>query len=241
MEKIQIYLNSKRANKYLNDTADCIFHLPIINIKKADSVAIMVLHAQIPYSFYNVNETNDRLVYKINGDIHTIYFLHSNYNINNLKEHISGLLGPNFTISYFSASNKLTFRNSVDEFEFVDSSTCFELIGMSDKNHHSEGRILISDIVINLFTVRNLHIASNNFILNNVDSYNPNKSNILSSIPISSNYNGIISYSNIHDVSSEINSAINLTHLHIMITNQDGDIVNLNGAHWSITLLITIK
>jgi hypothetical protein len=94
---------------------------------------------------------------------------------------------------------------------------------------------------VNLFTIRNLHITSNNFILNNVDSYNPNNSNILASIPINTLFNGVITYTNNHDIYSEINNVRNLSNLHIRITDQDGDIIELNGVHWSITLLLTIK
>lgn len=243
MEKIQIYLNSKRANKYNNgQTSDCVFFLPHINVSKIKNITVTVLNAQIPSSFYNVNSNNDKLVYNVNGGItQTVNLIHSNYNINTLKAHIISLIGSGFSITYSTASNKLTFTHSLYDFEFEESSTCFELLGFSSFDHSSETNILISDNVVNLFTVRNLQIASDNFILNNIDSYNPNNSNILASIPVNTGYNGIISYANIHDVYSEINNTRNLTNLHIKITDQDGDIIELNRAHWSLTLLLTIK
>lgn len=243
MDKIQIYLNSKRANKYINNqTSDCIFHLPAINVKKSKNITVTVLNAQIPSSYYNVNSTNDKLVYNVNGGTSlTVTLTHSNYNINTLKAHIVSLIGSNFTFTYSTSSNKLSIYNSTYSFEFEESSTCFELLGFSDQNHVSILRTLISDNVVNLFTVRNLQIASDNFILNNIDSYNPNNSNILASIPVNTIYNGIISYANIHDVYSEINNTRNLTNLHIKITDQDGNVIDLNNAHWSLTLLLTIK
>ena len=243
MDKIQIYLNSKRANTYINNlTSDCIFHLPAINVKKSKNVMVTVLNAQIPSSYYNVNSTNDKLVYSVNGgSVLTVTLTHSNYNINTLKSHIMSLIGSNFTFTYSTSSNKLTISNSTYEFEFKESSTCFELLGFSDQDHVSISRTLISDNVVNLFTVRNLQIASDNFILNNIDSYNPKNSNILASIPVNTIYNGIISYANIHDVYSEINNTRNLTNLHIKITDQDSNVINLNNAHWSLTLLLTIN
>lgn len=243
MEKIQIYLNSKRANRYVNNqVADCVFHLPPINIKRARNVTISVVNAQIPSSFYNVNSTNDKLVYNINGGItQTVTLTHSNYNINTLKAHIISLLGSNFIITYSSASNKLTIVHDTYDFEFEDSTTCFELLGLSEKDHSSVSRTIISDNVVNMFTIRNLQIASDNFILNNIDSYNPNNSNILCAIPVTSSYNGVISYSNSDNIYSEIENTRNLTNLHIKITDQDGDIIELNNAHWSITLLLNIK
>lgn len=242
MEKIQIYLNSKNANKYINNqTSNVIFHLPHINIAKSSNITITVLNAQIPSSFYNVNSGNNTLVYNENdGEIQTVTLTPSNYNINTLKAHIVSLV-PSFNITYSSSSNKLTISHSTYDFTLFSDSTCFELLGFSDINHISTTLSLISDNVINLFTVRNLQIASDNFILNNIDAASPNSSNILTSIPVTTSYNNIISYANIHDVYSEINNTRNLTNLHIKLTDQDGNVIELNNAHWSLTLLLSIK
>lgn len=100
-ENIQIYLNSKRANKYINSqTSDCMFHLPHINIKKTKQVSISVLHAQIPGSYYNINHKNHTLTYRINsGLLQTIQFEPSNYNINTLIAHMQTLLEVEFDIT----------------------------------------------------------------------------------------------------------------------------------------------
>lgn len=242
-ENIQIYLNSKKANKYINSyTSDCIFHLPHIHVSKTKKVSISVLHAQIPGSYYNINSTNNKLVYSINdGSIQTVLLQPSNYNVNTLITHIESLLEVEFDITYSVSSNKLTITHNTYDFKLDDSSTCFELLGFSSMNHESVLQTLVSDNVVNLFTIRTLQICSDNFILNNIDSFNPNNSNILASIPITSSFNSIISYSNPHDVHSEINNTRNLTNLHIKITDQDSNVIELNNAHWSITLLLSIK
>ena len=124
MEQIQIFLNSKKADKYFNGTSDCAIYLPIISTRKTSSIGITILSAQIPYSFYNINSTNDKLVYNINGgETITINFTHSNYNINTLKDHLIILLGNNFIITYNSHSNKLLFVHDTYNFEFEESRT----------------------------------------------------------------------------------------------------------------------
>ena len=61
-ESIEIYLNSKYANKYVdNTTANCIFHLPSIEVSKDEKAYINVKSAVIPFSWYNVNNTNNKL------------------------------------------------------------------------------------------------------------------------------------------------------------------------------------
>jgi hypothetical protein len=225
-----------------------VFHLPHIHVRKTKKVSISVLHAQIPGSYYNINNSNNILVYSIDdGSLpgepvkKTVQMQPSNYNINTLITHIESLLEVEFDITYSASSNKLTITHSTFDFELDDSSTCFELLGFSSVDHESTSQTLTSDNVVNLFNIRTLHICSDNFILNNIDSFNPNNSNILASIPITSSFNSIISYSNPHDVHSEINNTRNLTNLHIKITDQDSNVIELNNAHWSITLLLSIK
>ena len=67
-ETIQIFLNSKTANKYYNGfTSHCQFNLPHFIIPRSKSVYISIQPASIPYSFYNVDRFNDTLVYSVNG------------------------------------------------------------------------------------------------------------------------------------------------------------------------------
>lgn len=244
-KKIQIYLNSKRANKYINNTtANCIFHLPFIHtpINKKHSVSISVLSAQIPCSYYNVNENNNKLIYSVNnGGLIHIDIDPRNYNINTLitelKSHMNG-----FQITYNNMTGKLLFEHHTHDTKFHSESTCFEILGFSNKDHVSTfGTTIESDIVVNLYTVQMIQIASDNFILDNIDSYNPNNSNILQSLPVTSAFGSIIHYSNLHDLQSEINSTRNLTNLHIMLLNQNDEVIQLNGSHWSIVLLLTIE
>ena len=83
-------------------------------------------------------------------------------------------------------------------------------------------------------------MSSNNFILNNINSSDVNNSNIICSIPINSSTGGIISYSNIFNVSNDVYNLSNITLLHLKLCDQDGLILDLNGCHWSLTLQIDI-
>ena len=134
-----------------------------------------------------------------------------------------------------------TFTNSLYEFQILSSSLCYEIIGLKPgQSYTSNLRTLKSNISINLFTIRNIYISSYNLILNNVNSSTPNNSSILCSIPISSSQGSIITYSNIYDVKNEVYHTNNLNLLHIKLTDQDCDILDLNGVHWSMTLQLDI-
>jgi len=242
-EKIQIFLNSKSASKYIGDnTSNCIFFLPAINIPKHRKVFASVQTSMVPYSFYNVSSINNTLKYTINGGaVQTFTFSNGNYNVNTMITEITDTL-TDFTITYDSKTNYLTFTHSTYDFTFESDSTCFEILGFKDNvTVESTSQILQSTISLNLFTIRNVYVTSDNFQINNINNSTPNKSNILCSIPVDSSHHSMISYSNIYDVRNMIHHVHNLTHLHIKLTDQDDDILDLNGCHWSLTLEIDIE
>jgi len=243
MEKIQIMLNSKKANRYINDkTTDCIFTLPQIELKRRHRAYISITNAIIPYSFYNVNETNNKISYILDDTItYNIVIPPANYNINTLIDALK-LLMTGFTITYNSATNKLKIQHNSLSWEFIEPTTANEIIGLSDINiPFTDVYTFDSDIGINLFTVRTLQISSNNFIMNNIDTSQPNRASIITSIPINVNMGSIIQYDNRHNIQSLIHDITNINNLHIQILDQDGDLLDLNGLHWSINLLLTIE
>jgi len=240
-QSICIFLNSATANSYINNyTSECMFVLPTINIPKKSKVSISVQSASIPYSFYNVDDFNSKIVYVENSITYTKYIPQGNYNVNTLANALKTLM-PNFTITYSSLDNSFLFTNSIYDFQILSSSLCYEILGFKPgQSYSSINKILKSNISINLFTIRNIYISSNNLILNNVNSSTPNNSSILCSIPIMSSQGSIISYSNIYDVKNEVYHTNNLNLLHIKLTDQDCDILDLNGVHWSMTLQLDI-
>jgi len=135
-EKIQIFLNSKTANSYNTEsTSDCIFILPKIELKKRHKAYISVVHAVIPHSFYNVNETNNKLNYFLNDFPfifnYSVTIPPANYNINTLISTITSLLEPGFTITYNSNTNKITMTHETYPWGFTFGTTCEELLGIT--------------------------------------------------------------------------------------------------------------
>jgi hypothetical protein len=251
METVEIYLNSKSANKQ-NGTGNCVFHLPNIEVGKDEVAYINVKQAVIPFSWYNVNETNNVLDVRIaNVRPYTINIPFGNYNINQLIAYLQSqfllFLGNDkyLTITYSTQTNKLLFTHTHFNFRLEYSSTCFELLGFGDNedyystNISGTTHILDSINGINLFVVRQIYIASDNFILNNINASNPNETNILASVSVSGNPNSIIHYENT-TTRHLIHHLNNITNLNIKLLDQDSDLLNLNGVNWSITLELII-
>lgn len=250
-EIIEIYLNSATADSYPSQyTSNAVFHIPNITIDKDEKVLISVKNAVFSYSWYNINFTNNILNYYVNNNNYTLNLVKGNFNANTLREHIYNLLisqtYPNvndnkFTITYDIKTNKYTFNHLHYEFGFYETSNCFELLGFLQTDKTSVNRILTSDIMINLFPIRQIYITSDNFILNNVNHASSSNSNIITSINVVGNPYSIITYDNSSNNNHLIHNLNNINNLGIKITDQDGDLINFNGSHWSLTLVLTIK
>ena len=241
-QSICIFLNSKTASSYVNKyTSECLFVLPALVIPKKSNVSVSVQTASIPYSFFNCDDFNDNFNFIVNGVTYNTVVPQGNYNVLTLITALKLLMGATFNITYNSLNNGYTFTNTTYNFQLLSSSNCFEMLGFPDNITYSSTLLsLTSTISINLFTIRNIYITSNNFILNNINSSTPNNSSILCSIPISSSSGSIITYQNIFNINNEVHNTHNLKLLHIKLTDQDGDILDLNGCHFSLTLQFDI-
>lgn len=251
MDTVEIYLNSKSANKK-NGTSNCVFHLPNIEVAKDEVAYVNVKQAVLPFSWYNVNETNNVLDIRIaNVRPYTINIPFGNYNINQLIAYLHSQFllflanDKDLIITYSNQTNKLLFTHHHHNFRLEYSSTCFELLGFGDNedyfstNISGNTHILESVNGINLFVVRQIYIASDNFILNNINASNPNDTNILASVSVTGNPNSIIHYENT-TTRHLIHHLNNVTNLNIKLLDQDSDLLNLNGVNWSITLELII-
>jgi len=242
-ETIQIFLNSKTANKYYDGyTSNCEFSLPHIVLPRSKTMYVSVQSASIPYSFYNVDGFNDTLVYSVGGGSNIVITIpQGNYNTTSLRNYLLSVM-TGFTIAYSSLNNTFTFTHSTSDFIFKSSSTCMEILGFEESiQHNSISRVMTSSACINLFTIRNIYIQSSNLMLSNINNATPNNSCILCSIPLTTGQFSIVNYFNTNNVKSRIDSLRNFSSLQISLTDQDGDILDLNGCHFSLTLQIDIE
>lgn len=241
-ETIQIFLNSKTANKYFDGyTSNCLFNLPHLVLPRAKAIYISVQSASIPYSFYNVDGFNDTLVYSLAGGSNQVITIpQGNYNTTTLRNYLISVMSG-FNITYSSLNNTYTFTHSSSDFSFKSSSTCMEILGFEENfQHDSTSKVLTSTCSINLFTIRNIYIQSSNLMLSNINNATPNNCSILCSIPLTSGQFSVVNYFNTNNVKSRIDSVRNFTSLQVSLTDQDGDILDLNGCHFSLTLQIDI-
>ena len=236
-ESFQIYLNSSSADNVNNNSFS--FTLPNLEIADGNYNYLSVQYANIPYSFYNINSTNNTLNYTLNSVNYTITITPGNYNITQLITALKTLM-TGFTISYNSITNKITFSHSTYNFTFLSTSTCQEVLGFELKTSYTSSSLsLVSVSCISLISIKCINVVSN-LLTYNINKSNPNNQSILCCIPITTQPNSIIEYKNSNNFRS--NLFINqISTIVIKLMDQNSNVLDLNGLDFFLTIQLDIE
>lgn len=230
-EPIQILFHSKNGIKSnINNSAEVDFYFNTIAGDNQTHIYLKPIHVTIPYSFYQTNSTNNYLRYTINNSITNIYIPEGNYNINDLISYLK-LNMNGFTITYNRINNKLTFTHSTNDFLISPFSTCLKFLGLKN-TLNSTNRTLQSEFPITVLSTHCICIYTtiHTSFLNT--SQGEKIQNLLLTIPIDINPNGVIIYK---DNLSSINTNDNLFNsIGFRLCDENGNLLNLNGMEWSI-------
>jgi len=240
-ELLQIHLNSKNADRYISGTSDIEFDLPLIEAPLQHTIYLSVQHAVIPYSFYNIDSNNNKIVLLLYEQINVpttfiIYIETGNYNPYQLINVLQNVM-MNFTISYNSIKNKFTFTHSLYEFGFSNSSTCLRLFGFSD-SVQSINKAVTSINSINLQSHHCVCIQSN-LLTGSINSANKYESNIICSIPVDKPPFSMITFINHNNLKYNLFNNV-ISTMRLRLTDQNNNLIDMNGCHWSCTIQLEI-
>jgi hypothetical protein len=240
MESIQIYINSKSADKFVdNNISNCEYILPNISVPDGYHIYLSLQKASIPNTMYNINYSNNTLVVYASGVVNVLPIPEGNYNINQLLTELKSSM-PYFTITYNSLTNKITFTYSSD-FSFYASSTILGVLGFNEGALVSSSNFTLeSTHCCNLMPIKCINVVSN-LTTYNINKAFPNSQNILASIPVNCQPYAMIQYENNNNFRSNLytNNISMLTNIKL-VNDSDGQLVDLNGVHYSMTFQIDI-
>lgn len=266
IDSLQIYINSKYASSNPDYSgANNLYLLPYIVAPEGHYIHISVVNASIPYSFYNINELNNVLYcvvhYQFITDVMIAhdesYFINipvGNYNANQMVNVLSKMSNwtatsdsgsynnPNLVVTYNAIVNRFTFRNTLDlEFNFpYPNTTCIEPLGLSEIliNSSSFGYEYTSKYSINLAVIRAINIVTN-YSSGNLSILQQNNFNTLCSIPVTTLPNTLVYYENSNDFKTNLYLG-EINNINIKLTDQDNNVLFLNGLYYNLTLQIDI-
>ena len=193
----------------------------------------------MPNVFYNINENNNRLDYKIGLTDATYLIPVGNYNINDLVLNLNSDFNPDIVINQSTEGKLRTANNSlIDSFTWLKTSTAKNLLGLPDE-----------DIVIPIFTtyqhinlvdlsgVKNIYIFANWASMNLFDSTGSDKS-IAAVVPVTVPFGSTIYYDNNEQSLDAIQKSKvysqNLVDPEITLRDLNDNILNTNGIDYEL-------
>ena len=236
VDSIQLHFNSKFANQVNGTTSDVEFYLPLIEIPSQHYIYLSLQSAFIPYSFYNVDNTNNTLTVLIDGAVKSFKIPVGNYNAFQLQTTLNTFI-VNFVFLYNIITNKFTISFSTN-FTISQTSTCLKLLGIQSL-FISTNNTLTSDGVVNLLNKMCICVHSNLQTVNistNDDRYDYT---IICSIPVNVQPYSLISYTNMSNLKSCLYTT-SLSYVKFQLKDQDGNIIDLNGCHWSCVIQLDV-
>lgn len=193
---------------------------------------IRVIHAEFPYSFYIVNEYNNKLVLSTGQ----ILIPFGNYNANLFIKEIQPLLPIGMTIEFNTTNGKFTFRYN-SEFQILSSTTCYDLIGTKqNKQYNSSAGVLTCELPANFLGSKNIYVKLPNVILENYNTKTKDYITLLT-IPLNVPPFGIVMYDN-KTISKNLIKNSQLDYLEVAIYDDNNNLIDFNGIEWNIVLEI---
>lgn len=208
-----------------------------VNIVPPDSPnllysTIKLVHCELPYSFYGIDETNNRIV--INGiaidvpiGFYTAYTLRDYINESNAIS--TSLLQLN------TSTGKYTMENANS---FTITGSILPAMGLDSGVYTSiwNGSTFRIDFpkAINLIKTKCLYINFPNLVLDSIDT-RTGSSACLKSIQVNQPPFSIINYQN-NEGGDMIINTFSIKNLDLEIRGDDGDYIDFQGQSWSMSL-----
>lgn len=236
-----ITLNSDTADAIANGSflSDCTFNFLGMLQDDPDIVStnISIQSAQIPISYYNVNEYNKTLKIKVGFITSNITFEEGNYTSTTFITEFTSKVS-NVTVTLNKVNGKLTFSSNSFIHFYANGSTCFKLIGL-DANTDYEAKTIIAPYACNFAGISRIKVCSNELQTYNMDSSVGTFSNVLATIPVNSTSFGILLFDNTTRFTCTLrNRTIN--YFDIKLLDDDDNLIDFNNVAWHMTIQLDI-
>jgi len=241
-----ITLNSQDGEKF-NGTYLSNIHFNFSGLLKDDPnlirAYVTVLNAQIPVSFYIIDDTNNILNYTDNSVNKTIELTEGNYNGNQMVtalntgftvngSPVTSFLAPQSGILYFF----ITGGNSIT---LLSTSSAKLILGF-DVNISSTTLIKLP-YQLNLLGKKKIFINSNNLRNSAFSSKGLSCVQTIATVPVDQPPYSMISYVSVSDLEKIILSNKTVDMIDIEIVDENNNYINFRNIDWSITLCLSIE
>jgi len=235
MSSQSIFLHSNDSAISISD-AEKIFYLKqSINAPAGYRLLIGLTNLTLPNSMYNITEGNNTITISVDGVSDSYKIEAGNYSATDLETKLNTAISNIGGVTFDPIDNLFSF--SFDNPSIIQSTTMERPLGL-------KGQLPLPGAtasyrcqnICDLGGVTNIYIRIRNLSINNLDSRG-NNSNIIASIANNTNYGGYMFYVPPEVLYYQIVEN-NISHLDIEFTDQEGVILDLNGADFNLTLTV---
>ncbi|MBL4862972.1 MAG: hypothetical protein JKY09_08160 [Crocinitomicaceae bacterium] len=208
--------------------------------------------AQIPWTWYSFSEYLGTNLLEVDSSVGSLNLVvpDGNYNIYELVDLIHADSNFPYECTYNANTSKITLTNTVADntthiinFGNTTSQGLAKALGFERVDESIAGSAsTISDETVNLQIVHSIFLHSSLSVGNVITTTHGNYESILDKIPIvASGPFGIINYSPY--LSAPFMALLHqneINHFSLQLRDQNGKLLQLNGAHYELTLLVEI-
>jgi hypothetical protein len=206
---------------------------------------ITVLNAQIPVSFYIIDDTDNILYYTVNGLFNVITITPGNYNGNQMVSTLNTEFtskGSPIATALNSLTGLLIFFISgagANTVTFLSTSTIKTILGFNV--NITNNNVITMPYQLNLLGKKKLFINSNSLKNSAFTSKSLSSVQTIATIPVDQPPYNMINYTSISDLEKNILFNRSLDVIDIQIVDEDNKYINFQNINWSITLCLTIE
>ena len=204
---------------------------------------ITVLNAQIPVSFYIIDDTNNILYYSDETTTKTLILTIGNYNGNQMVTALNAGFTSNgslITTILNSQTGLLYFTiTGGTNYTLLSTSTIKSILGFNEDI--SSNTLIIMPYQLNLLGKKKIFINSNNLRNSAFSSKSLSCTQTIATIPVDQPPYNMISYVSVSDLEKIILSNRALDMIDIEIVDEDNNYVNFRNINWSITLCLSVE
>ena len=228
-----IFLHSNDAVVSISD-AEKIFYLNEAIVAPAGyRIIIGLTNMTMPNSMFNVTANNNIIV--VSGVTYTIDV--GNYSAESLATAVGAALGAVGSVAFDDTNNNNKYIFTFVGNETIDAGTTItRQLGLTGQLPKTAATTYSATGICDLGGTTNIYIRLRNLTMNNIDSRGQTN-NIIASIVNNTNYGGYIFFVPPEVLYYQITEQ-NISHLDIELTDQEGKLLEMNGANFNLTLTI---
>jgi hypothetical protein len=250
---LAVYLQSKDATASLASASKLFYLNQIIMPPPDTSILVGLISAEVPYTFYNVNSNNNTMtIQQITGALESttltanIVLPQQNYDTDEMIDTMKELLlaaSPPLSFTEFTFdedSNKFTLKHTGTGADIgtvkITASTMKNIMGFTESQLNVAAQSITADHCVNLAGTSSVYVNLPNIGLSNLDSRG-DLNGVVSKLNVNCNPGEYIFYQQT-ETQYYLISNPKIDFFHLSLTDDDNNLLEMNGGDFSITLSI---